>query len=83
MKNIIATFREGETEREYDLSAARPSKAVALLGAEERERRRKNYDAVRGMLAIVTGSNEWSAYTYSELLEGARNALAAESLRIQ
>lgn len=80
MKNTDSGFRDVGGMDNFNIS---PPKVMNTLQVEERERRKKNYEAIRLMLATVTGSNEWDAYTYSELLEGARNALAAEQFRIK
>jgi hypothetical protein len=78
---VNATFRDNEGLDNFNVSAA--PRVINTLQVEERERRKKNYEAIRAMLFIVTGSDQWDAYTYSEILEGACNALAAELMRIQ
>lgn len=72
-----------ENGQQYKYRDASPPKIVNSLTVEERDRRRKNYEALRAALSVITGSDQWDAYTYSELLEGARNALASELLRIK
>jgi hypothetical protein len=79
---IDATFRDNGPEGLDNFNVSGP-KVINTLQIEERERRRKNYEAIRSMLVVVTGSDQWDAYTYSELIEGARNALYSELARIK